>query len=115
MQLPWQEYLETHPGGYQYSRFYERYGRWLQCVSVTMRQEHHAGQKSSVDLKTPRRFRLHARILRSSLGRRCLERHAGPSSLGGSGVNRQDGRAVFSTGLLEGSQLRPESRGNSPR
>ena len=25
-QLLWQEYLETHPGGYQYSRFCERYG-----------------------------------------------------------------------------------------
>ena len=48
-QLLWQEYLETHPGGYQYSRFCERYGRWLQSASVTMRQEHRAGDKSFVD------------------------------------------------------------------
>ena len=48
-QWVWQEYLETHPGGYQYSRFCERYGRWLQSASVTMRQEHRAGEKSFVD------------------------------------------------------------------
>jgi len=48
-QLLWQEYLETHPGGYQYSRFCERYGRWLASASVTMRQEHRAGEKSFVD------------------------------------------------------------------
>ncbi|WP_395857952.1 hypothetical protein [Cystobacter fuscus] len=47
-QLLWLEYLETHPGGYQYSRFCERYGRWLQGASVTMRQEHRAGEKSFV-------------------------------------------------------------------
>ncbi|ATB28285.1 integrase [Melittangium boletus DSM 14713] len=48
-QLLWQEYLEEHPGGYQYSRFCERYGRWLQSASVTMRQEHRAGEKRFVD------------------------------------------------------------------
>ena len=48
-QLLWQEYLEAHPGGYQYSRFCERYGRWLATSSVTLRQEHRAGEKCFVD------------------------------------------------------------------
>ncbi|XXF79237.1 hypothetical protein P2318_05640 [Myxococcaceae bacterium GXIMD 01537] len=48
-QLLWQEYLEGHPGGYQYSRFCERYGRWLATASVTLRQEHRAGEKCFVD------------------------------------------------------------------
>jgi transposase len=47
--LLWQEYLESHPNGYQYSRFCERYGQWLSRVSVTMRQEHRAGEKGFVD------------------------------------------------------------------
>jgi transposase len=47
--LLWQEYLESHPNGYQYSRFCERYGRWLARVTVTMRQEHRAGEKGFVD------------------------------------------------------------------
>lgn len=47
--LLWQEYLEATPGGYQYSRFCERYGRWLAAASVTLRQEHRAGEKCFVD------------------------------------------------------------------
>ncbi|MFP2923894.1 IS21 family transposase [Pyxidicoccus sp. 3LG] len=47
--LLWQEYLEAVPGGYQYSRFCERYGRWLAASSVTLRQEHRAGEKCFVD------------------------------------------------------------------
>lgn len=47
--LLWQEYLETHSNGYQYSRFCERYGRWLSRANVTMRQEHRAGEKGFVD------------------------------------------------------------------
>ncbi|WIG97987.1 IS21 family transposase [Myxococcus sp. SDU36] len=47
--LLWQEYLEAVPGGYQYSRFCERYGRWLATASVTLRQEHRAGEKCFVD------------------------------------------------------------------
>jgi transposase len=47
--LLWQEYLEAVPGGYQYSRFCERYGRWLTTSSVTLRQEHRAGEKCFVD------------------------------------------------------------------
>lgn len=47
--LLWQEYLETHPDGYRYSRFCERYEQWLPRVNVTMRQEHRAGEKDFVD------------------------------------------------------------------
>lgn len=47
--LVWEEYIASHPGGYQYSRFCERYGRWLSTVSVTMRQEHRAGERLFVD------------------------------------------------------------------
>jgi transposase len=47
--LLWQEYLEAVPGGSQYSRFCERYGRWLAASSVTLRQEHRAGEKCFVD------------------------------------------------------------------
>lgn len=47
--LLWQEYLETHPDGYRYSRFCERYEQWLSRVNVTMRQEHRAGEKAFVD------------------------------------------------------------------
>lgn len=47
--LLWQEYLEAVPGGYQYSRFCERYRRWLAASSVTLRQEHRVGEKCFVD------------------------------------------------------------------
>ena len=47
--LLWQEYLEAVPGGYQYSRFCERYGRWRATSSVTLRQEHRAGEECFVD------------------------------------------------------------------
>jgi len=47
--LLWQEYLEQHPDGYQYSQFCERYNRWADSLSVTMRQHHRAGEKMFVD------------------------------------------------------------------
>ncbi|HEY0092915.1 MAG TPA: IS21 family transposase, partial [Archangium sp.] len=47
--LLWQEYREAHPEGYQYSQFCERYARWAKSVSVTMRQEHRAGEKCFMD------------------------------------------------------------------
>jgi transposase len=47
--LLWQEYREGNPEGYQYSQFCERYARWARCVSVTMRQEHRAGEKCFMD------------------------------------------------------------------
>ena len=48
-QLLWQEYRETHPDGYEYSRFCERYQEWLKTASPTMRQTHVAGEKMFVD------------------------------------------------------------------
>ena len=47
--LLWQEYRETQPDGYQYSRFCERYLVWARPLSATMRQEHRAGEKCFVD------------------------------------------------------------------
>jgi transposase len=47
--LLWQEYREGCPDGYQYSQFCERYARWLQVTSLTLRQEHRAGEKCFVD------------------------------------------------------------------
>lgn len=48
-QLLWQEYREQHPDGYSYSQFCEHYARWCAQLSVTMRQEHRAGEKGFVD------------------------------------------------------------------
>lgn len=47
--LLWQEYLEENPGGYQYSQYCEHYRRFSKKLSVVMRQEHKAGEKSFVD------------------------------------------------------------------
>lgn len=47
--LLWQEYREEHAEGYQYSQFCERYRRWADSLTVTMRQTHIAGQKTFVD------------------------------------------------------------------
>jgi transposase len=48
-QLLWEEYKSEQPGGYQYSQFCEHYARWAATISVTMRQEHRAGEKMFVD------------------------------------------------------------------
>src|SRR5208337_2381643 len=34
LQLLWQEYKETHPGGYQLSQFYEYYSRWKKKLNL---------------------------------------------------------------------------------
>ena len=47
--LLWQEYRESHPDGYEYSRFCERYQLWARHLGVTMRQAHIAGEKCFVD------------------------------------------------------------------
>lgn len=47
--LLWQEYREQHADGYSYSQFCERYGRWANALSVTMRQHHRAGEKVFLD------------------------------------------------------------------
>ena len=50
------EYLEAHPTGYRYSQFCDYYRDWLAKRSLTMRQDHVAGDKVFVDYsgKKPR-------------------------------------------------------------
>jgi transposase len=45
----WEEYRDTHPSGYGYSRFCELYGEFEHRLSPTMRQHHVAGDKVFVD------------------------------------------------------------------
>src|SRR6266436_5827999 len=45
LQLVWEEYRETQPDGYGYSRFCELYKRWSRNQDVVLRQEHRAGEK----------------------------------------------------------------------
>jgi len=47
--LLWQEYLEQHPRGYQYSWFCDMYREWRGKLDVVMRQDHRAGEKLFVD------------------------------------------------------------------
>jgi transposase len=49
LQLVWEEYRETHPAGYGYSRFCELFQCWSRNQQVTMRQDHKAGEKMFVD------------------------------------------------------------------
>ena len=49
LQLVWEEYRETQPDGYGYSRFCELYHRWSRNQDVVLRQEHRAGEKLFVD------------------------------------------------------------------
>lgn len=49
LQLVWEEYRETQPDGYSYSRFCELYDRWSRNQDVVLRQEHRAGEKMFVD------------------------------------------------------------------
>ncbi len=53
LQLLWHEYKDTYPNGYQYSQFCDRYRRWAQKLSVTMRQEYKAGDKLFIDYAGP--------------------------------------------------------------
>src|SRR5205807_1965611 len=45
----WDEYIESCPEGYRYSRFCELYRSWASRLSVTMRQAHIGGDKLFVD------------------------------------------------------------------
>src|SRR5690554_6707866 len=47
--LLWQEYLEQHPRGYQYSWYCDLYREWRGKLDVVMRQDHRAGEKLFVD------------------------------------------------------------------
>ena len=49
LQLVWEEYRQTHPDGYGYSRFCELYQRWRQRLDVVLRQEHPADERLFVD------------------------------------------------------------------
>jgi transposase len=49
LQLVWEEYRETQPDGYRYSRFCQLYDRWSRNQDVVLRQEHRAGEKMFVD------------------------------------------------------------------
>lgn len=49
LQLLWEEYRESQPDGYGYSRFCELYERWSRNQDVVLRQEHRAGEKMFVD------------------------------------------------------------------
>ena len=49
LQLLWEEYRETQPDGYGYSRFCELYQRWNRNQDVVLRQDHKAGEKTFVD------------------------------------------------------------------
>ena len=47
--LLWQEYLESHPDGFQYNWFCENYRAWRGKLDVVMRQDHRAGEKLFID------------------------------------------------------------------
>ena len=47
--LLWQEHLEQHPRGYQYSWFCDLYRGWRGKLDLVMRQVHRAGEKLFVD------------------------------------------------------------------
>ncbi len=53
LQLLWEEYKETQPDGYQYSRFCELYNRWVQKLDLVLRQDHRVGEKMFVDHAGP--------------------------------------------------------------
>ena len=47
--LLWHEYKQTHPLGYQYSRYCDLYREWAGRRSVWMRMDHQAGERTFVD------------------------------------------------------------------
>ncbi|MGH8847843.1 MAG: IS21 family transposase, partial [Polaromonas sp.] len=49
LQLLWIEYKATHPDGYQYTQFVERYRAWEAVLEPVLRHEHKAGEKVFVD------------------------------------------------------------------
>jgi len=49
LQLLWEEYRQSQPTGYRYSRFCELYQHWRQKQNVVLRQDHRAGEKTFVD------------------------------------------------------------------
>ncbi len=49
LSILWEEYIQSYPGGYRYSRFCELYREWEGHLPVTMRQTHAAGERLFVD------------------------------------------------------------------
>ena len=49
MTILWEEYRETHPDGYGYSRFCDLLRGFEQRLTPVMRQHHVAGEKAFVD------------------------------------------------------------------
>jgi transposase len=49
LMLLWLEYLEVHPGGYQYTQFCVRYRTWKSHVDAVMRQNYAPGEKLFID------------------------------------------------------------------
>src|ERR1017187_8161076 len=49
LQLLWEEYRQTQPEGYDYSRFCELYHQYRRKLDVVLRQEHTPGEKMFVD------------------------------------------------------------------
>lgn len=49
LMLLWTEYKEEHPDGFQYSHFCDLFALWKKKVTVVMRQEHKAGEKTFID------------------------------------------------------------------
>ncbi|AMV70857.1 IS21-like element ISPsy14 family transposase [Desulfuromonas carbonis] len=47
--LLWEEYQNSHPEGYRYSRFCDLYREWSGKLRLSMRQVHKAGEKLFVD------------------------------------------------------------------
>ena len=49
LELVWEEYRESHPEAYSYSRFCQLYRNWARKLDVVLRQEYRAGEKLFVD------------------------------------------------------------------
>lgn len=49
LMLLWSEHKDSHPDGYQYSWYCERYRAWAAKLDPVMRQEHKAGERLFVD------------------------------------------------------------------
>ena len=53
LRLLWLEYRTSHPDGYGYSRFCDRYRLWRGRLDVVLRQVYRAGEKAFVDYAGP--------------------------------------------------------------
>jgi transposase len=49
LELLWQEYKKADASGYGYSRFCDLYREWSRAQNITLRQQHHPGEKMFVD------------------------------------------------------------------